>query len=153
MKTRLRFYLSAGMVIVGAATFVGTSFTPVSHGQEPSHGQETVPKVSPEQPMSVWMAKKIEYSKAILEALTAGRYDDIEKHAEQMRLIGKVEGFVRGRSPSYKTHLQTFDLATRELKRQAAAKNIEGATLAFHQLTTSCVTCHQTLRETPTLEP
>lgn len=147
MKTRLRFYLGAGLMIVGAATFGGTSFTTVSLGQE------SFPKESPEQPMSVWMAKKIEYSKAILEALTAGRYDDIEKHAEQMRMIGKVEGFVRGRSPSYKAHLQTFDLATRELKRQAAAKNIEGATLAFHQLTTSCVTCHQTLRETPTIEP
>ena len=143
MKTRLRFYLGAGLLIVGAATLGNASLTSLSLGQEPA------PKESPEQPMSVWMAKKIEYSKAILEALTSGRYDDIEKHAEQMRLIGKVEGFVRGRSPSYKTHLQTFDLATRELKRQAVARNIEGATLAFHQLTTSCVTCHQTLRETP----
>jgi cytochrome c556 len=63
-----------------------------------------------------------------------------------MRVLGKIEGFVRGRSASYTTHLQTFDLATRELKRNARAKNTEGATLAFHQLTTSCVACHQSLR-------
>jgi len=43
--------------------------------------------------------------------------------------------------------MASFDLATRELKRQAHAESIEGATLAFNQLTTSCVTCHQTIRE------
>lgn len=116
--------------------------------QEPEGEEAAAPEVTKDQPMSVWMEKKLEYSKNMLEALTAGRYEDIEKHAEQMRVIGKIEGFVRGRSSSYKSHLQTFDLATRELKRQARAENIEGATLAFHQLTTSCVTCHQSLRET-----
>lgn len=115
--------------------------------QEPEGEEAAAPEVTKDQPMSVWMEKKLEYSKNMLEALTAGRYEDIEKHAEQMRVIGKIEGFVRGRSSSYKSHLQTFDLATRELKRQARAENIEGATLAFHQLTTSCVTCHQSLRE------
>jgi hypothetical protein len=96
--------------------------------------------------MSFWMAKKLDYSKQILEALTAGQYDEIEIQAEKMRVLGKIEGFVRGHSGSYTTHLQSFDLATRELKRNAKAKSIEGATLAFNQLTTSCVTCHQSLR-------
>jgi len=105
------------------------------------------PAVTKDQPMSFWMEKKLEYSKDILAALAAGEFVEIERYAERMRLVGKIEGFVRGRSPSYATHLESFDLATRELKRQAHAESIEGATLAFNQLTTSCVTCHQTIRE------
>ncbi len=115
--------------------------------QEPVREDKPVPVVTNEHPMSFWMEKKLEYSKKILEALTSGRYEEIESNAEQMRLLGKIEGFVRRRSPSYTSHLQSFDLATRELTRQSREKNIEGATLAFHQLTTSCVTCHRGLRE------
>jgi hypothetical protein len=107
------------------------------------------PVVTAERPMSFWMEKKLEYTKKLLEALTMSQYDEIESNSEQMRLLGKIEGFVRRRSPAYTAHLQSFDLATREMTRQARAKSIEGATLAFHQLTTSCVACHQTLREMP----
>ncbi len=115
--------------------------------QDPAPNEKPAPVVSVEQPMSFWMEKKLEYSKKILEALTSGKYEEIESNAEQMRLLGKIEGFVRRRSPSYTSHLQSFDLATRELTRQSREKNIEGATLAFHQLTTSCVSCHRSIRE------
>jgi hypothetical protein len=125
-------------VLVGSGVF--GQETPVVEGP-------VSPVVTEEQPISFWMEKKLEYSKDMLGALAAGQFEEIEKHAERMRLVGKIEGFVRGRSPSYASHLQSFDLATRELKRQARAESIEGATLAFNQLTTSCVTCHQTLRE------
>jgi hypothetical protein len=149
MRTRI-----LGAMVLGFGLLTMSGFGAMQTGaQEPASEEAPVPAVTDDQPMSVWMEKKLEYSKGILEALTAGRYEDIEKHAEQMRVIGKIEGFVRGRTPSYKTHLQTFDLATRELKRQARTKNIEGATLAFHQLTTSCVTCHQSLRESSDAKP
>jgi hypothetical protein len=149
MCTRIQGWMLLCFVIVTISSLGAVQ----GNAQESKSDDVAAPTVTDDQPMSVWMAKKLEYSKDILEALTAGRYEDIEKHAEQMRVIGKIEGFVRGRSSSYKTHLQTFDLATRELKRQARTKNIEGATLAFHQLTTSCVNCHQSLRETTDAKP
>jgi len=126
----------------------GCGITVAQDAESPKNASGQPPSVTAEQPMSFWMEKKLDYSKRILEALTSGRYDEIEIQAEKMRVLGKIEGFVRGRSDSYATHLQSFDLAARELKRNAKAKNIEGATLAFNQLTTSCVTCHQSLRMT-----
>ncbi len=39
----------------------------------------------------------------------------LEKDAEHMRLVGKLEGFVRRQNPDYKAHLHTFDLANQEL--------------------------------------
>lgn len=106
-----------------------------------------VPQVTSEQPMSFWMAKKLDLSKSILESLTKGDFDELAKDAGQLRLLGKIEAFVRRKNPDYRAQVRTFDFANQELVRQAQRRNAEGATLAFNQLTTSCVACHILLRE------
>jgi hypothetical protein len=107
---------------------------------------DDVPKVTSEKTMSFWMAKKLELSKAILESLTTGDFDKMAKDAEQMQMLGRIEGLVR-RNKDYQTQMQSFRLANQELIRHSKRKNVEGATLAFNQLTTSCVACHTMLRE------
>lgn len=107
---------------------------------------DDVPKVTSEKTMSFWMAKKLELSKAILESLTTGDFDTMAKDAEQMQRLGRMEGLVR-RNKDYQTQMQSFRLANQELIRHSKRKNVEGATLAFNQLTTSCVACHTMLRE------
>ena len=64
-----------------------------------------------------------------------------------MKALSRIEGFVRGRTPGYRTQLQIFQDATEELMRQAEKENVDGAALAFTQLTISCVNCHKQLRE------
>ncbi len=107
---------------------------------------DDTPKVTKEKTMSFWMAKKLELSKAILESLTKGDFETLAKDAEQMRKLGKLEGFVR-RNKVYQNQLQNFETANQELVRHSSRRNVEGATLAFNQLTTSCVACHTMLRE------
>ncbi len=125
----------------------------VAHAQEGAAPQkpvalaDDVPKLTAEQPMSVWMERKLGYSQDLLKALAMGDFDSMELNAERMQLISKIEGFVRKQNVSYTTQLRVFELANRDLIRQAKKKNIEGATLAFQQLTSSCVACHVTLRE------
>lgn len=99
-------------------------------------------------PVSFWMEKKMEYSQSILRGLVTGELDQVAVTAEQMRLLSKVEGFIRGKKPGYRAQLQVFELANREIERQAKANNLEGAAMAFHQLTTSCVSCHRLIRST-----
>jgi hypothetical protein len=93
------------------------------------------------------MQKKLTYSREILAGIAAGDFDQIAKNAELMGGLGKVEGLVRSRTPGYRTQLSHFQEASDELLRQAKKDNLEGATLAFHQLVNSCVKCHQQLRE------
>jgi len=107
---------------------------------------QAIPQVTIQKPISYWMEAKLGYSKAILEDLTKGDFERLAQEATQMRLIGKMEGFVRRKNESYRNQLSAFDLANQELIRQAKLKNAEGATLAFNQLTTSCVSCHVLLR-------
>lgn len=101
-----------------------------------------------EPPLSFWMEKKIEYSQQMLRGLVTGDLDQVAEKAEQMRLLSKVEGWIRGKKPGYRMQLQVFEFANNEILRQSQHKNLEGTTLAFQQLTAACVSCHRTLRET-----
>ena len=111
--------------------------------------QEPVPQVTAEKPMSFWMAQKIDLSKKILESLTKEDFAAIESDAKQLRTLGKIEGFVRRQDTTYTRYQQQFDSALLDVATQARNKNVEGATLAFNQLTTSCVICHKRLRHSP----
>jgi cytochrome c556 len=62
--------------------------------------------------------------------------------AEAMQGLSKVEWFIRGKTPGYRTQLKIF----LEIIKQAKQNNLEGSTLAFSQLTISCVNCHKRLR-------
>ena len=139
--------LGLGFVFAVAAVQAVSQETPRKPNATTEEDSKGVPVVSNEQPMSFWMEKKLDYSKAILESLTKGEYAQLAEDAEKMRLLGKIEGFVRRKNPDYRLQLRNFDLATTELTRQASRHNAEGAALAFNQLTNSCVACHVMLRE------
>ena len=96
---------------------------------------------------SVWMKKKLAYSQNILSGLATADFDKIVTNAEAMQGLSRVEGFIRGRTPGYRTQLQIFEEANREIIANAKKDNVDGAALAFTQLTISCVSCHKQLRE------
>jgi hypothetical protein len=101
---------------------------------------------SKEQPASFWMKKKLEYSQNILGGIANADFDKIVQNAEAMRSVSKVEGFVRRQTPGYRTQLHIFEESADEIIRQGKKDNVEGAALAFTQLTISCVNCHKHLR-------
>lgn len=96
---------------------------------------------------SVWMRKKLDYSQNILAGITSGDFELVRQNANAMKGLGKIETFVRGRTPGYKTQMQIFQEANDELLRQAQRESADGAALAFTQLTITCINCHKQLRE------
>jgi cytochrome c556 len=99
---------------------------------------------------SFWMKQKLSHSQSLFQALAEANFDQLAESAAKLATLNKVEEFVRHRNPKYKAQLDIFQYATEELGRQAEKKNIEGAALAFHQLTLSCVNCHRQLRDDAT---
>ncbi len=86
------------------------------------------------------MEKKLELSQNILAGLTESDFDKIRVNAEAMSYLGYLQRWIRGdRAPDYKKQVVFFDFANQRLVRQAKAKNLEGATVAYNQLTVSCV--------------
>ena len=96
---------------------------------------------------SFWMEQKLRLSQEILAGLASGDFDQIGRSAEVMRGLSKVEAFVRREPKGYRDYMRQFTLANDDLVRSAAEENLAGATLAFNQLTISCVNCHRHLRE------
>jgi hypothetical protein len=100
-----------------------------------------------EKEISIWMHQKSSLSQRVMQGLTEGDFEKVRKSAVLMNVLSYFEGRAHSDDPEYKRQLGHFDFANRELVRMAKAENLEGATLAYNQLTVSCVYCHKTLRE------
>ncbi|HRX81282.1 MAG TPA: hypothetical protein P5307_19570 [Pirellulaceae bacterium] len=96
---------------------------------------------------SIWMKQKLVYSQRILNGLATEDFDLIAENATAMKGLSRIEAFVRGKTEGYRTHLKTFEFATNELIRNSEQANLDGATLAFTQMTISCVNCHKVIRD------
>ncbi|MFO0967891.1 MAG: hypothetical protein U0793_20210 [Gemmataceae bacterium] len=100
-----------------------------------------------EKKASVWMKTKLEFSRRILEGLTEADFDKIADNAKSLNYAGFFDALFRPPNPEYKHQITLFVSANEEIIRQAKAKNIYGATLAYNQLMVSCVQCHQMVRD------
>ena len=125
-------------VLIVALLFIGLAALPSgSSSQDPKKDKKAA---------SVWMKAKIGLSQNILRGLTEGDFEKIKNNAGALNLVHFFEGFVPKKSEGYRQQVTAFNLANQELMRQAEEKNIYGATLAYNQLTVSCVQCHVIVR-------
>ncbi len=107
--------------------------------------QELQPK-RPEKLHSVLMQNKLKYAQQILAGLAQEDFDDIAKNASVLKTFAGMEEWFRADTPEYRAHLKSFRSANEELIRLAKDKNLDGATLAYMQLTLNCVNCHSHIR-------
>jgi len=99
-----------------------------------------------EQEPSVFMKQKLAASQNVLAGLTKADFDAIKKNAESMLVVGYFEKWVRADTPGYQKMTKDFDYANRSLILASREKNLDGATIAYLQLTISCVNCHKLVR-------
>lgn len=129
MKTAI-LLLAGAMLLVSGAPSAGTD-----------KGDDT------KKHASVWMKAKLEYSRNIQEGLTKGDFDMILKNANSLNYAAYLEALFRAKWPvEYRDQVVQFVAANKELIREAKAKHLLGATLAYTQLTVSCVKCHELIR-------
>jgi hypothetical protein len=95
---------------------------------------------------SLWMKQKLVASQHLLAGLTMADYPAIEKNAQSMIAVGYLEKWIRADTPEYQTMLRDFLYANKSLTLAAREKNLDGATVAYLQLTLSCVNCHKVVR-------
>jgi hypothetical protein len=95
---------------------------------------------------SLWMKQKLVASQNLLAGLTMADYPAIEKNAQSMIAVGYLEKWIRADTPEYQTMLRDFLYANKSLTLAAREKNLDGATVAYLQLTLSCVNCHKVVR-------
>lgn len=113
----------------------------------PAQKADTDRKIDERDKASTWMTKKLDFSQQILAGLTRGDFALVRKNADAMVVVGYLEKYDRARNPEYRRQIRYFDDAVKELIRQTDRKNLNGAALAYTQLTLSCVHCHTILRD------
>ncbi len=99
----------------------------------------------PELTTAKLMEKKLHLSQAILAGIVKEDYAGISTNADRLLQLAKVE-WIQKDTPEYREHLKDFWIVLEGLKSAAADKNADGTTLAYVQMTLSCVKCHKYLR-------
>ena len=137
-RTHCDCVIRSTALLAATASLLFACGTALSEEKEPPAGTAVQP--------SIWMKKKLDYSQNMLAGLASADFDKITENAQAMQGLSKLEWFVRGQAPGYRTQLEIFLDANAEIIKQAKQDNLEGSTLAFTQLTISCVNCHKHLR-------
>jgi cytochrome c556 len=137
-----------------AVAIVAGAFAAGAVAQEPKADESKAGASKTEAPKaeesSFWMKKKLQYSEQILAGLAKEDYEMIAKNARSMNILSHMERWVRSSLPEYRVQLRIFENANQQLIRAADAEQLDGAALAYVQLTLSCVNCHKVVRGSST---
>lgn len=96
--------------------------------------------------MKMFMRKKLEASQSLLEGLAVEDFDLIATGAKQLKMTSAAAEFMVVNDPMYAQHADEFRRIVDKLEKAAKAKNLDGATLGYVDMTMSCVECHKYVR-------
>jgi hypothetical protein len=111
-------------------------------------GQGDEPKKDKEnEKVSDLMQKKLKHSQKILEGVAIGDFKKIGDSADELVLISRDAEWKIVKTPRYELISNQFRDNAEDLIKQAKDKNLDGAALAYVNLTLTCVKCHKYVRD------
>jgi cytochrome c556 len=93
------------------------------------------------------MQQKLKHAQKVLEGLAINDFDKIADNGNELLAISKLAEWKAVKTPRYATYSDEFQEAVEKLIKNAKDKNLDGATLAYLEMTSSCVKCHKHVRE------
>ena len=93
------------------------------------------------------MANKLQASQKLLEAIATADFKKVTEQADQLTQLANQAEWMAYKTPKYELHSNEFRRAAETISRKAKEKNLDGVTLAYMDLTMSCVRCHQYVRD------
>src|SRR5262245_56097522 len=116
-------------------------------GQNPKKEQKDKPDALPLPNEAQVMQVKLQRFQALLEAITKEDYKAMEANASSLARIGEMTAFLRAyKTEEYEVQARAFKRAAATLAAKAEDKNLDGATLAYLDMTMGCVKCHNHFR-------
>jgi cytochrome c556 len=107
----------------------------------------------PSKVTSIIMKEKLKSSQTMLEGIALADFKKVIASAEELIKLTKTEEWMVYKTPKYEMHSNEFRRAAENVIAKAKLKNIDGVTLAYFELTVSCVRCHTYVREIRDAEP
>ncbi|MCG8585361.1 MAG: hypothetical protein MI757_11680 [Pirellulales bacterium] len=97
--------------------------------------------------VSAFMTAKLNHSKNLIEGLATEDYKLLAKNAQDLALLSQATTWKVLQTEDYLRHSNEFRRSADAIRKAAEDKNLDGATLAYVQMTMNCVTCHKYVRQ------
>jgi len=92
------------------------------------------------------MKAKLTASQKVLEGIATEDFNGISRNASLLAGYSQTAGWLADQSPAYRQYTTEFRRQALALAKEARRQNLDGATVAYFQLTVSCVNCHKYMR-------
>lgn len=92
------------------------------------------------------MQRKLQHAQGVLKGVVLEDYAMLSQNAAALSTLARQQ-WSKSPSDAYRAQLKIFQFASEELERLANEKNMDGAAVAYVQLSLSCVNCHRQLRK------
>lgn len=140
----MRHFIAAAALVVGVVTaFVVYAQSPAGPKKPPA-APAAAEKSSED--LAAFMRLKLEHSQKALEGLAVEDFKLIAQHAQKMALLVEDENWMVLKTPEYRRQSAQFQDVANRLTAAAREENLDGAALAYIDMTMSCVNCHKYLR-------
>ena len=125
MTRRMRTAWAAAVALVLAATTTGSA-------QRPDLGE--------------LMRDKLTQAEMLVGAVVLGNHAQVEQSAAELVRLSEATTWSPLQTPQYLHHASDFRVAAQSLLDEARARDIDGVSLAYMEITLSCVQCHKHVR-------
>ncbi|MCL6503236.1 MAG: hypothetical protein K6T86_11160 [Pirellulales bacterium] len=157
MQSRLMIVLAAAAGLLAAAWFAAERMLPsaaadvaadeAAEERQPQPADEAPPQRST---LEAFMRLKLSHAQDVLEGLATEDYRRIARGAQKLRALAADASWNVYETEEYAFYSREFTDAARQMSASARDRNIDGAALAYVQLTLSCVHCHKHVRDVRT---
>jgi hypothetical protein len=96
------------------------------------------------------MKLKLDHVQRLLEAIATENYDALTLDAEMLAKLSQAAGWRVRETPQYELFSAEFRRHVNALAKAAKDRNVDAASLAYVQMTLSCVQCHKYVRNPKT---
>lgn len=93
------------------------------------------------------MRQKVAYSQQVLVGITQEDYGIIVNNAEKLVELSNKTNWYSRQVPEYELFLNEFRRNAEQLIEAGKRKNLDAVSLAYVQMTLSCVSCHKFIRQ------
>ncbi len=135
MNAKISFRRSASWLALAATAPLLLGTSPTATDREQS-----------KDPTSEVMRQKLGHSQQVLRGLALQDFGLIKTNAAKLVRLSQTGGWVARQSPDYDLFTMEFRRSAEALTAAADAGNIDAATVAYTQMTFSCVSCHKYMR-------
>ena len=133
---RIRTFLRQWLPVLGLA-MVLPALVATSANRSEKETADATPEV---------MRQKLGHSQQVLRGLALQDFAILRTNATRLVRLSHTSGWQARQSPEYELFTMEFRRSAEALAAAADAGNIDAATVAYTQVTFSCVSCHKYMR-------